>query len=150
MAMLGLKSLLVYLILPDDQRLFASNYNRETIDDNQTGEEFLEEILRRLKCKEYSEVYGLIIAASDGIIMSVYRELFRAIFDEYDDDFNESGVSDSNLENTLVLLKSYGTTKNKLSVVLECSDRANSWKAFIMLGSFMEEIMPEMEDLSEQ
>lgn len=38
----------------------------------------------------------------------------------------------------------------RLSVVLECSDRANSWKAFTMLGSFMEEIMPEMEDLSEQ
>ncbi|KAL4002357.1 hypothetical protein ACH3XW_3135 [Acanthocheilonema viteae] len=122
----------------------------ETIEeDNRTDEELVGEIIHRLKCKKYNEVYSLIIATTDHVLKNIYRELFRAVFEEYDEDFSETGISDPILESALILLKSYGNTKDKLCVLLECSDRANSWKAFMMLGSFMEEIMPEMEDFSE-
>ncbi|VIO91231.1 Uncharacterized protein BM_BM8597 [Brugia malayi] len=114
-----------------------------------TSKEFLEEILHRLAGKKYDEVHGLVIAAADHAIVDVYRELFQAVIDEYDRDFLESGISDPVLENVLILLKSYGTTKNKLAVLLECSNGVTSWKAFMMLGCFVEEIIPEMKDLNE-
>ncbi|KAK6101377.1 hypothetical protein QQG55_4360 [Brugia pahangi] len=114
-----------------------------------TSKEFLEEILHRLAGKKYDEVHGLVIAAADHAIVDVYRELFQAVIDEYDRDFVESGISDPVLENVLILLKSYGTTKNKLAVLLECSNGVTSWKAFMMLGCFVEEIIPEMKDLNE-
>ncbi|EFO19908.2 hypothetical protein LOAG_08584 [Loa loa] len=117
-------------------------------EDNRTNNELLEEVLRQLSRKKYDEVHDLLIAAADNFA-DIYRELFRAVIEEYDKDFTESGISDPILENVLILLKSYGTTKDKLAVLLECSDLVNSWKAFMLLGSFLEEMMPEMKDFSE-
>lgn len=58
-------------------------------------------------------MYNMILAAVDNLIVSNYRKLFQAVFEEYDEDFKENGISDPTLENTLILLKSYGTTKDK-------------------------------------
>lgn len=58
-------------------------------------------------------MHGLIIAATDRAISDIYRELFRAVIEEYDEDFIENGISDPILENVLILLKSYGTTIEK-------------------------------------
>ncbi|VDM06807.1 unnamed protein product [Wuchereria bancrofti] len=152
MALPGLESLLMYLIVPEDQTVYASSDDEGEAREDQngwTGKEFLEEILHRLTGKKYDEVHGLVIAAADHAIVDVYRELFQAVIDEYDKDFVESGISDPVLENVLILLKSYGTTKDKLAILLECSNGVNSWKAFMMLGCFVEEIIPEMKDLNE-
>uniref|UniRef100_A0A1I7VM63 RNA polymerase I-specific transcription initiation factor RRN3 n=1 Tax=Loa loa TaxID=7209 RepID=A0A1I7VM63_LOALO len=143
----------MYLIIPDDQTIYSSSDDDEPIEeigdeDNRTNNELLEEVLRQLSRKKYDEVHDLLIAAADNFA-DIYRELFRAVIEEYDKDFTESGISDPILENVLILLKSYGTTKDKLAVLLECSDLVNSWKAFMLLGSFLEEMMPEMKDFSE-
>uniref|UniRef100_A0A0R3RGM7 Uncharacterized protein n=1 Tax=Elaeophora elaphi TaxID=1147741 RepID=A0A0R3RGM7_9BILA len=124
-----------------------SERSKEMEEENGQAGELLGKILYWLKCKKYSKAYGQIIAASNYAVESIYQELFRAVFEEYNKDFSENGISDPFLENLLIILKSYGTIKDKLTVVLECSDRANSLKTFVMLGSFMEEIMPEMVDL---
>lgn len=50
----------------------------------------------------------------------------------------------------ILYIEFYVTENFRLAVLLECSDRVNSWKAFMLLGSFVEEIMPELKDLGEQ
>ncbi|KAM3724752.1 Urease accessory protein UreF [Dirofilaria immitis] len=123
----------------------------QTVEDEneRLDNQLLEEVLDRLEIKNYDEVHSLIIAATDHEIASVYRQLFQAIINEYDNDFVENGISDPILENVLLLIKSYGVTKEKLPMFLQCSDRISSWKAFIMLGNFVEEILPELKDLNE-
>ncbi|MCP9258387.1 hypothetical protein DINM_001457 [Dirofilaria immitis] len=123
----------------------------QTVEDEneRLDNQLLEEVLDRLEIKNYDEVHSLIIAATDHEIASIYRQLFQAIINEYDNDFVENGISDPILENVLLLIKSYGVTKEKLPMFLQCSDRISSWKAFIMLGNFVEEILPELKDLNE-
>ncbi|VDK77149.1 unnamed protein product [Onchocerca ochengi] len=147
----------MYLILPDNVFIDRTNSSNPTVSDNQAVEDenermnnqLLEKILDRLANKKYDEVYHLIIASRDQDIVAVYRQLFRVIIEEYDNDFVENGISDSMLENVLLLVKTYGASNDKLLVSLQCSDRVTSWKAFVMLGSFIEEILPELKDLNE-
>lgn len=83
------------------------------VQDDRTCEEILGQILQWLATNKYDEVRGMIFATSDRAIKEIYRDLFRSIIAEYDEDFIESGVSDPILENILMVLKSYGTTNDK-------------------------------------
>uniref|UniRef100_A0A183HAL9 NopRA1 domain-containing protein n=1 Tax=Onchocerca flexuosa TaxID=387005 RepID=A0A183HAL9_9BILA len=129
--------------------LFFSYSQAEEDENEWTNSQLLEEVLDRLGNKKYDEVYDLIIAADYNEILAIYRRLFRVIIEEYDNDFSENGISDPILENLLLLMKSYGASNDRLMVSLQCSDQVISWKAFIMLGNFIEEILPELKDLNE-
>lgn len=94
--------------------LFLLLRQKETDIYEWSAEELLEVILRRLEEKKYSEVHGLIIAARDRDIVDMYLELFPAIIEKYDEEFVRNGSVDPVLEEILILVKSYGATKEKL------------------------------------